>query len=98
MDPAAYQVFLSGHAKPPVPGGERQQDCCGTVLIARLGGNRFVIAVGLDLSHGLGRGYPPIEQLGMGFHLVEQFAAVDSFNEAGGVVDALSGAAFSMTN
>jgi len=30
--------------------------------------------------------------------LVEQFAAADSFNEAGGVVDALSGAAFSMTN
>ena len=55
MDPAAYQVFLSGHAKPPVPGGERQQDCCGTVLIARLGGNRFVIAIDLDLSHGLGR-------------------------------------------
>jgi len=55
MDPAAYQVFLSGHAKPPVPGRERQQDCYGTVLIARLGGNRFVIAIGLDLSYGLGR-------------------------------------------
>jgi len=55
MDPAAYQVFLSGHAKPPVPGRERQQDCCGTVLIARLGGNRFAIAIGLDLSYGLGR-------------------------------------------
>lgn len=92
MDPGAYQVFFSGHAKPPVPGAGRQQDCCGTGLIARLGGNQFVIAVGLDLNHGLGRGYLHFEPLGMGFHLVEQFAAVDSFNEAGVVVNALSGA------
>ena len=51
-----------------------------------------MIAVGLDLSHGLGRGYLHIEPLGMGFHLVGQFAAADSFNEAGVVVDALGGA------
>ena len=98
MDPGAYQVFFSRHAKPPVPGAGRQQDCCVTGLIARLGGNRFVIAVGLDLSHGLGRGYLHVDPLGMGFHLVGQFAAADSFNEAGVVVNTLSGAAFSMTN
>ena len=55
-----------------------------------------MIAVGLDLSPGLGRQYLHIEPLGMGFHLVGQFAAADSFNEAEVDVDALSGAGLAL--